>query len=189
VGDEEPYVHLQMVWPERLLDPRPSIRLASGYTLRTYRPGDETGFFKVMERAGWPGWDEEKLRPWIARVPPGSWFMIVDDPSGEIVATAMGLHDHTDLHPFGGELGWVAADPAHAGKALGGAVSAAVTARLIAAGYRNIHLYTEHWRLAALKTYLRLGFVPFLYAPEMAGRWRAVCETLAWPFTPEAWAP
>lgn len=79
MGDEEPYVHLQMVWPERLLDPRPSIRLASGYTLRTYRPGDETGFFKVMERAGWPGWDEEKLRPWIARVPPGSWFMIVDD--------------------------------------------------------------------------------------------------------------
>ena len=139
-----------------------------------------------MELAGWPGWDDEKLRPWMARIPPESWFMAID-PSGEIVASAMGLHDHSDLHPFGGELGWVAADPAHAGKGLGMAVCAAVTARLIAAGYRNIHLYTEHWRLAALKTYLKLGYVPFLYLPEMFERWRAICGQLNWPFTPEAW--
>jgi mycothiol synthase len=64
------------------------------------------------------------------------------------------------------------------------AVCAAVTARLIAAGYRDIHLYTEHWRLAALKTYLKLGYVPFLYAERMAPRWAAVCEQLGWPFTP-----
>lgn len=100
----------------------------------------------------------------------------------------MGLHDHSDLHPFGGELGWVAADPAHAGKGLGYAVCAAVTARLLQAGYDNIHLYTEHWRLAAIKTYLKLGYLPFLFAPEMAERWRAVCIQLSWSFTPEQWA-
>jgi mycothiol synthase len=140
-----------------------------------------------MELAGWPGWNDEKLWPWMARIPPESWFMAVHVESGEIVATAMGLHDHTELHPFGGELGWVAGDPAQAGKGLGMAVSAAVTARLIAAGYRDIHLYTEHWRLAALKTYLKLGYVPFLYTPEMPERWRAICEQLQWPFTPEMW--
>ena len=113
--------------------------------------------------------------------------MAVHDQSGEIVATAMGLHDHSDMHPFGGELGWVAGDPAHAGRGLGMAVCAAVTARLIHAGYPNIHLYTEHWRLAALKTYLRLGYIPFLCTPEMPGRWQAICAQLQWPFIPEVW--
>jgi mycothiol synthase len=176
-----------MVWPERLLNAPPVVRLPPGYGLRTYRRGDEARFYKVMELAGWPGWDDTRLQPWLARIPPESWFMVVHESSGEIVATAMGLHDHSELHPFGGELGWVASDLAHAGKGLGMAVCAAVTARLIGAGYRDIHLYTEHWRLAALKTYLKLGYVPFLYLPEMPERWRVICAQLDWPFTPEAW--
>jgi mycothiol synthase len=183
----ESYVQLQMVWPEHRLNAPPVVQLPLGYTLRPYRRGDELRFYQVMELAGWPGWNDEKLQPWMARIPPESWFMAVHVESGEIVATAMGLHDHTELHPFGGELGWVAGDPAHAGQGLGMAVCAAVTARLIDAGYRNIHLYTEHWRLAALKTYLKLGYVPFLYTPEMPERWQAVCEQLRWPFTPEWW--
>jgi mycothiol synthase len=176
-----------MIWPEDRLDAPPDVRLPAGYALRPYQRGDEAGFCRVMALAGWPGWDEEKLRPWIVRIPPGSWFMAIHAASGQIVATAMGLHDASDVHPFGGELGWVAADPAHAGHGLGMAVSAAVTTRLMAAGYRDIHLYTEHWRLAALKSYLKLGYEPFLYLPEMAERWRVICEQLQWPFTPDTW--
>jgi mycothiol synthase len=176
-----------MVWPEHLLARPPVVHLPAGYTLRTYRPGDEPRFYQVMALAGWPGWDDEKLQSWIARIPPESWFMALHQASGQIVATAMGLHDHSAMHPFGGELGWVAGDPAHAGRGLGMAVCAAVTARLIGAGYRNIHLYTEDWRLAALKIYLKLGYVPFLYTPAMAGRWRAICAQLDWPFAPEQW--
>jgi len=183
----ESYLQLQMVWPERLLTSPPIPRMPDGYSLRTYQKGDEPRFFKVMDLAGWPGWNEEKLRSWIARIPPESWFMAVHKESGEIAATAIGLHDHSETHPFGGELGWVAADPAHSGQALGMAVCAAVTARLIGAGYRNIHLYTEDWRWAALKTYLKLGYVPFLYTPEMPERWRQACLELQWPFTPELW--
>ncbi len=184
-GQFEP--QLQMVWPEHLLNAPPAVRLPPGYALRTYRPGDETRFYEVMALAGWPGWDDEKLRPWLARIPPASWFMVVHEASGQIVATAMGLHDHSEAHPFGGELGWVACDPAHRGLGLGLAVSAAVTARLIAAGYRAVHLYTEQWRLAALKTYLTLGYIPYLYLPEMLERWRTICAQLGWPFTPQAW--
>jgi phosphosulfolactate phosphohydrolase-like enzyme/GNAT superfamily N-acetyltransferase len=186
-GAAQPEAQLQMVWPEHRLSAPPAVRLPPGYMLRTYRPGDEPRFYEVMALAGWPGWDDEKLRPWLARIPPESWFMVVHEASDRIVATAMGLHDHSEAHPFGGELGWVACDPAHTGKGLGMAVCAAVTARLIEARYRAIHLYTEQWRLAALKTYLKLGYVPYLYAPEMPERWRMVCEQLQWPFTPEAW--
>jgi mycothiol synthase len=187
MNEADAYTQLQMVWPAHLLDRPPLVRLSPGYALRTYQPGDEAHFYRVMALAGWPGWDDAKLQPWLARIPPASWFMAVRQDSGEIVATAMGLHDHSPTHPFGGELGWVAAHPAHAGHGLGMAVCAAVTARLLAAGYENIHLYSEDWRLAALKTYLRLGYVPFLYTPDMPERWRVICTQLGWPFTPEQW--
>ncbi|HEY1011278.1 MAG TPA: GNAT family N-acetyltransferase [Herpetosiphonaceae bacterium] len=178
---------LIMELPEPLLAGFQPVAPAPGYALRTYRAGDERRFFELMALAGWPGWDDAKLQPWIARIPPGSWFMAIEEGSGQIVATAMALHNHTPLHPFGGELGWVAGDPAHAGRGLGLAVCAAVTARLIAAGYRAIHLYTEDERLPALKTYFRLGYRPLLYAPDMAERWRSVCAQLGEPFAPGDW--
>jgi mycothiol synthase len=104
----------------------------------------------------------------------------LDDKNTElIVASAMGLHDHTDWHPFGGELGWVCSDPAHRGRGLGQAVCAAVTARLIQAGYQHIHLYTEDYRHAAIKTYLRLGYVPYVPTTAMSEQWRKVQSALA----------
>jgi mycothiol synthase len=180
-------LQVQMVWPERLLNARPPVSISPEYRLRTYQPGDEPHFYKLMELAGWPGWNDEKLRPWLFRILPEGWFMVVYAASGELVATAMALHDHTWLYPFCGEVGWVAGDPAHAGQGLGMAVSAAVTARFMDAGYRNIHLYTEHWRLPALKIYLKLGYIPFLVTPKMTEPWRAICAQLSWPFTPEVW--
>jgi mycothiol synthase len=187
VSETKPVPQLEMVWPERLIGVPPIIWLPPGYLLRTYQPGDEVRFRRVMELSGWPGWDQEKLKPLLARILPEGWLMAVDVASGEIVATAMAVHSSTERHPFGGELSWVASDPVHRGKGLGRAVCAAVTARLLAAGYRNIHLYTDDFRHPALLTYLRLGYVPFLFQPEMADRWQAICTTLNWPYTPEAW--
>ena len=178
---------LQMVWPEQLLTAPPKVQLPDGYTIRTYQPGDEARFYEVMALAGWPGWNDEKLRPWLSRILPDGWFMIIDEASDEIVATAMCLHNYKETHPFQGELGWLACDPAHTGKGLGAVVSAAVTARFIAAGDKRICLYTEGYRLPALKTYLKLGYVPLLYAPEMPDRWQAICTQLQWPYAPEVW--
>ena len=187
MSDNAPYAQLRMVWPEHLLNVPPAVQLPPGYVLRTYRPGDEPRFCELMKLAGWPGWDDEKLRLWLPRILPEGWFMVIHTESDEIVATAMALRDQMEFGRPGGELGWLACDPAHRGKGLGLAVSAAVTARLINEGYRDIHLYTEDWRLAAIKTYLKLGYIPFLYLPEMRERWRAVCIRLQWPFTPEFW--
>ncbi len=113
--------------------------------------------------------------------------MVVYDASKEIVATAMAFHDRLEFGSQGGGIGWVACVPGHRGKGLGLAVSAAATARLIEEGYRHIHLYTEDWRLPALRIYVKLGYIPFLYAPDMLERWRTICTQLGWPFTPEKW--
>jgi mycothiol synthase len=180
-------IQLQMIWPRQRLDNPPPISVAAGYDLRVYNPGDEPDFYKIMHIAGFEGWHDETLRPWLSKILPDGWFFVVERSSGQMVATAMTTHNPSEQHPFGGELGWVASDLSHKGHGLGMTVCAAVTARFLTAGYRNIYLKTDDWRLPALKTYLRLGYVPLLFTPDMQRRWQAICAQLDWPFTPAAW--
>ena len=187
MSQNEPYVQLQMIWPRHRLHVPPLIELPDAYELRTYQPGYEPGFYGVMATAGFEGWNDERMKPLWAKILPDGWFLIVHRPTHEIVATAMALHNPSSQHPFGGELAWVAANDEHRGQGLGMAVCAAVTSRFLAAGYRNIYLLTDDWRWPALKTYLKLGYVPLTFAPEMQERWRSICAQLEWPFAPGDW--
>ncbi len=184
MGDQP---QLQMIYPIDQQSHPATLHLPAGYALRTYQPGDEPQFYEVMKMAGFGDWDDEKLSPWLRKILPDGWFLIVHQPANRIVATTMVLHNPRDLHPFGGEMGWVAADPSHSGKGLGMAVCAAATARLVQGGYRSIYLLTDDFRLPALKIYLKLGWIPFLFEEGMPGRWEQVCSQLQWPFTPAAW--
>lgn len=175
---------LQMLWPQELLDVPPEVHVPAGFTLRTFRTGDEEAYCRLMAAAGFEGWDTARLHEWLLRVLPDGFFLIVHLVTGEIVATTMATHHPSDLHPFGGELGWVAGSPEHKGKGLGMTVCAAVTARFIRGGYRRIYLKTDDWRLPAIKIYLKLGYQPFLFLPDMEARWKDVCEKLDWPFAP-----
>ncbi|MCG3148986.1 MAG: hypothetical protein PCFJNLEI_02438 [Verrucomicrobiae bacterium] len=174
---------LQMIWPQQRLRARLVAKVPRGYELRTYRPGDESGFFRVMKLAGFGDWTMETLKPELQKILPAGWFMVVHRATGLIVATTMATHDPTPHFPFGGQLGWVAGDPVHAGKGLGLATCTAVTARFLQMRYQNIYLKTDDFRLPALKTYLKLGYVPFFgIGSDHPGRWRVVCEKLNWPF-------
>jgi len=174
-----------MFWAEHLPNTSLTVPLPLEYSLRTYQPGDEPRFLEIMALAGWQGWDDEKLAPWLPRILPEGWFMVIHEGSSEIAATCMALT--SDEYPNGGELGWLACDPAHQGKGLGRVVSAAVTKRFLEEGYTTIHLYTEHYRPAAIKTYLKLGYKPFLSSPEMTELWQTICIQLDRPFTLKAW--
>jgi mycothiol synthase len=131
-----------------------------------------------MNKAGFEGWDGERLATMLKKVLPEGFFVIVHCATGKIVAAAMATHSPTELHPYGGELSWVAAAPEHRGKGLGLAVSAQAAARLIQAGYRNIYLLTDDFRLPAIKTYLKLGYEPLLCCQDMAERWESVYRKL-----------
>lgn len=186
MSSEKPQ-QLQMLWPEQRLDQPPPVELHEGYVLRTFQDGDEEGYLNLMHTAGFDTFNQEQLVNAMKKVIPGGFFVVVHEPTNEIVATTMATHNPSDLHPYGGELGWVAASPKHPRKGLGTATCAAVTARYIEAGYRRIYLKTDDWRLPAIKVYLKQGWVPLLYAPDMEARWRDVCEALKWSFTPEDW--
>ena len=167
---------LRMVWPQDRLHAPPAVTVHSDYDLRVYRPGgeDEAGWYRLMELAGFGLWDEDRLAPLLARILPNGWFFAVQRSTGALVASAMACHEPRPLHPFGGALNWVCGDPAHTGKGLGMSVCAAVTARLLAAGYEEVYLLTDDWRLPALSIYLKLGYRPLLFAPDMEVRWQAV---------------
>jgi len=179
-GEERPE-QLQMVWPEDRIDSPPDLCVPTGYSLRCYADEDEEDYGALMAKAGFDGWDHDRIEAARRSVLPNGFFLIEHPESGAIVATAMAQHNPSELHPYGAELGWVAADPKHAGKGLGMAVCAAVTRRLLQAGYRRIYLKTDDFRLPAIKTYLKLGYQPLLHAEGMLERWQAVCAKLGWP--------
>ncbi len=178
---------LQMIWREELQDRPAIVSLPKGYEIRTLRPGDEAGHIAVMREAGFDDWNEEKLNSWRDFALPDGIFVVEYISAKKIVATAMATHQPGKLQMSVGEIGWVAASPDHAGQGLGMAVCAAALSMFAQAGYRRIYLKTDDRRLPAIKTYIKLGFCPYLYADGMQERWLSVFEKLQMLPTPGNW--
>ena len=174
-----------MVWPARLAGTPPDVgATAPGYTLRQYKDGDREGYLALLRAADM---GSIRLEYWEQHILPDGFFVIEDDATRTVAAACFASHHPTPRHPRAGNFGWLAVDPAHRGRQLGWTVSAAVTARLIAGGYRRMYLETHDFRVPAIRIYLKLGWVPLLYEQGMHDRWNAVCAAADWPFTPDAW--
>ena len=156
--------------------------LPEGYGLHPFRESDRDAWIRLMQQAGFEGWSQENLKQALSSALPDGIFFIEYGPARELAATAMAGHKPSELHPFGGELGWVAVSPPHRGRRLSSVVCVEATRRLIAAGYRDIYLCTDDWRLPAIRTYLNLGYVPLLCASDMEERWRLVSRNIGTPF-------
>ena len=171
-------LQLQMIFPENAFKKAVVPKPPAGYALRTYKKGDEKGYVRVMQKAGFEKWNYtgEVLKTAL----PEGIFFIVHKKTGKIVATACAQNYPADIHPQGGVLGWVAADPGHRGKNLGYIVSMAAVQKLVKLGYKRIYLLTDDWRLPAIKIYLKMGFIPLHYKPDMKKRWAEVVKLLGW---------
>ena len=176
-----------MVWPRNKLGGFIEPNTAPGYVIRTYRPGDEAPFLSLMAEADFDRWDDKKLRYNMSRIIPDGWFFAVETAPEIIVGTAMCLHNYSGSTPFTGNVGWLACDSGHRGHGLGYSLTAHVTNRFLSAGYARIQLHTEYYRLPAVRTYLKLGYLPVMYSQEMYSLWQEVCEQIGWEFTPDTW--
>lgn len=179
---------LYLLWPRLKREP-PDARIPLEYTLRTYRDRDELGLLNLQASDG-ESLSETEWHHYRDMLLPNGLFLVEAGPSAELVATAGAIHNPNPgrfAFPFGGELGYLMVARAHRGRGLGGAVCAAVIGRFLSAGYENIRVCVQEHRLAAIRVYLRLGFVPLLHSPEVASRWQQVCETLGFPHTPDQW--
>ncbi len=84
-----------------------------------------------------------------------------------------------EAFPGSGYIHWVATDPAHGGKRLGWLVSLAVLHGFAALGCTDAVLETDDHRLPALKTYLALGFEPWIRDESHPARWDAIRARLS----------
>ena len=182
---EKPQLH--MAWSSDKLGEVIQPKTASGYAIRTYRPGDEVAFLAIMSKIDFGIWDTEKLQYNMAKIIPDGWFFAVETSSEHIVGTAMCLHNYTNEAPFTGDVGWLACVPFHRGHGVGYSLMAHVTNRFLSAGYKRIQLHTEYYRLPAIKTYLKQGYLPVIETDEMREMWQEVCKRIGWEFTPDKW--
>lgn len=145
-------------------------RLPEGYILRTYQAADLPPLARLLCRAfGDVSWDETRT----ARA-------LLDDRS--VLATYVVTRGNAlvatasvrvlEAYPGSGYLHWVGADPGEQGKGLGTLVSLRVLRHFKEMGLRDAVLETQTFRVAAVRTYLRLGFVPEYHYDDPDGQLR-----------------
>jgi mycothiol synthase len=163
--------------------------MPEGYRLRHYVDTDKVEYLRLIDSEGWK-LNEEQFKTFYNLIIPKGFFIIEDVDSGNIVSTAVALHNPDCSHyyfPFGGDIGFVVTQPEHRGKGLGYIATLAATKRLINGQYTSIRVVTNDHRTAAIKTYLNAGCLPFLYNIDMEIRWEIICNQLDWPFEPGKW--
>ena len=162
---------LEMVLPTQNFR-RYDILVPEGYKLRQFdHQTDIDQFNKLLLNADM---GTCRLDYWRNYILPDGFFVVEFLDTKQLVATCFASHQPTQLHPFAGNLGWLAVDPLHRGKKLGNLVVSAVMNRLIAAGYQNIYLGTHPFRFSAIKIYLSKGWIPFISSNEIIEIWKKV---------------
>lgn len=174
----------------RLAAPVADVPLPEGWTIRAMKPGEGEIWARICGGEFWDPaqmGDEERWQHTMASDPGvhvENVFFVCDE-TGEPVATATArLLDKVKraafpptLQPLG-YLHYVAAVPRSRGKGAGSAVTAHVLRRLADLGFPDCVLTTDDHRLAAIRSYLRLGFLPVLHGEGMRERWQAVLGLL-----------
>jgi mycothiol synthase len=180
---------LYMLWPRSAIAaPLPTI-VPDGYALGAYKEDDKQPLSALFAAEGW-NVDDAEWRDYLDRVLPNGLFILSHTASNQIVGTAGAIHNPRGgryYFPFGGALAYLVVHPEHRGRRLGAVLAALVVQRLRAAEYEQIWVGVQGFRLPAIKTYLKLGFVPFLHQPGLAERWRRICDQIGWLYTPDAW--
>lgn len=163
-----------------------------GYRLRTYQPGDEAHWAAIMNSEGGIGrdWTPDKVRQRLTaceQFEPGClFFATCDAEGGQPVASATAWR-RPPVNRRTGYLHMVCALPEHRGYGLGRLVNLAVLHYFRAHSFADVILQTDDWRLAAMRGYLALGFVPEYVddpASDHRARWSVIFARLLGAPTP-----
>ena len=147
------------------------------YALRATVPADHGQLAELLSEAFGDRWDAKRV---AAEFSPGNGVeatYVVVSPAG-VVATASARR-LPDRYPEAGYVHYVAVRVSERGRRLGEVVTRRVLVHFVAAGLDQAVLETDDFRLPAVRTYLRLGFVPEPRTPGDARRWSKVLRNLA----------
>jgi L-alanine-DL-glutamate epimerase-like enolase superfamily enzyme len=140
------------------LNALPRVSLPEGYTLRSYRPGDNEAWERIIYESFQSRFSfRESMRQDYAFRPERVLLIF---HGGQAVSTASAWY----RPQFGRHVGYlhmVGVLPSEAGRGLGLQLSQACLHRMRKEGRTAAVLETDDFRIAAIKTYLKLGFVPY----------------------------
>ena len=166
----------------------PALPEMVSYRLRTYQPGDEEGWLALLQANGELGrWDRRRLEGVLEE----TRVQLFIECEGQIVACT-GCNYRSPFHRSGRplsptgtrelrpcwEIGWVAVHPDFQGRGLGKFIVGAAVAQAKALGPWPIYLWTDDFRIPALRCYLKLGFAPNNSHPSYPRRWADIFARL-----------
>lgn len=157
-----------------------SVRLPEGYTADHFKAGQERDWERIIDASferDAQGEFDRSMRADPSFREHRIWFVRCEDRP---VATASAWHQARYPSSIG-TLHMVGILPAHAGRGLGLQVSLAALHWMRREGRTAAVLQTDDHRLAAIKTYLKLGFQPQLIDENQRQRWRNIFQVIGRP--------
>lgn len=147
------------------------VKLPQGYALVDFQDGNEGAWEELMRDAfGWELNFDEYMRKSRSFKHDRVKFVAHER---RLVATASAWQGK-EYGPQTGLLHMVAVSKGHLGKGLGGAVSLACVHHMKDNGAKACYLRTNDYRVAAIGTYLKLGFVPCPVHESHLWRWAEI---------------
>ncbi len=149
--------------------------LPAGYSMRTYRPGDEESWIDLIHGAGFGKWTRRHYDEFMDEPERKKGSHLVER-DGELVAATFASRYR--LEPRLGAIDFVVCLPEFRGRRLGKLTTVAVMEYLFENDYESVVLYTDDDRWPAIKIYFEIGFRPVINRIDMAARWRGVRSQL-----------
>jgi mycothiol synthase len=154
------------------LEGLPALDVPQGYRLERARAEDAQGVGACVGAAFEEPWGEEWALKTLFGDPNVDSVLVIRAEDGTVAATASArsILDQPEV----GYVHFVATHPEHAGRALGYLATLAVLHEFVRLGKSSAVLDTDDHRIPAIRTYLKLGFEPWMTDPSHEGRWAAI---------------
>jgi hypothetical protein len=184
---EEPIPYIPLVMSHGNLQAATDAPLPQGYSIRLFRPGEESVWAGIVTDAGEFDTAGEALA-YFAEHFAGHYGKFIDrcyfllDSSGNPVGTATGWF--MDGDPSIGRLHWVAIAQAHQGRGLCKPLVAAAMRRMADLGHVKGMLTTQPSSWKGIKVYLGYGWEPFDDGTEGYKTGWAIIQQILGAFVP-----
>lgn len=150
--------------------PLPTVlrQVPEGFAVREASLADDQQLSVVLTDAFQETWDTQRVRDVLLQAADvvRTWVVVRDD---EIVGTASERDD--ERYPGDGYVHWVGVLPSVAGHGLGALITEACLVGSSERGLTTAVLATDDFRQAAIRAYLRLGFLPEYRSDEERQGW------------------
>ena len=162
------------------IDDIPELVVPEGFEIRDFTPNDASQYLALRPMSGFSEWDEAKLQTYLSESA-RRILLLVDKANGKIAQAASA---ESFMEEGQGQFGWLMSNPEYRGMGLGRPISIATMQALKDEGFRRCSIFTDEFRVPAVRIYLKLGWHPVYYAEDMEGRWKVVGESLKMNFIP-----